>query len=59
VFLPEEGVLEENDINESGDDENNAYEEAQGIQEQQRVLANNWRATIAENMWTSVMNIES
>ena len=33
------------------------YGEVQCTQEQQKVLANNWRATILENMWTDAMNM--
>ena len=46
-----------NGVDESGDDENNVYGEVQCTQEQQKVLANNWRATILENMWTDAMNM--
>ena len=33
------------------------YGEVQCTQEQQKVLANNWRATILKNMWTDAMNM--
>lgn len=59
VFLPEENDVEESGVDERDDTENNANEELQGTQDQQRVLANNWRASIATHMWTDAMNMES
>ncbi|XP_010480567.1 PREDICTED: putative nuclease HARBI1 [Camelina sativa] len=46
-------------VDERVDDENHEEEQLHGTQDQQRVLANNWRATIAENMWTDAMNMGS
>ncbi|KAL1200342.1 Protein ALP1-like [Cardamine amara subsp. amara] len=54
VFPPEESGVEE-----TGDDENHVDEEIHGTEEQQRVLANAWRAAIAANMWTDAMNMGS
>ncbi|XP_010485100.1 PREDICTED: uncharacterized protein LOC104763425 [Camelina sativa] len=48
LIVPEEGT----DADEIVDDGNNEEEQLHGTQNQQRVVANNWRATIAENMWT-------
>ncbi|EOA25794.1 hypothetical protein CARUB_v10019161mg [Capsella rubella] len=50
---------EETDVDEKYDDGNNEEEQLHGTQEQQRVLANNWRATIAATMWTYAMNMGS
>ncbi|XP_023644308.1 uncharacterized protein LOC111832173 [Capsella rubella] len=57
--VPEENDVEESGVDERDDAENNANEELQGTQDQQRVLANNWRASIATHMWTDAMNMES
>ncbi|KAL1196027.1 hypothetical protein V5N11_030091 [Cardamine amara subsp. amara] len=50
---------EESGVDERGDDENHVDEEIHGTEEQQRVLANAWRAAIAANMWTNAMNTGS
>ncbi|XP_010473746.1 PREDICTED: uncharacterized protein LOC104753153 [Camelina sativa] len=55
LIVPEEGT----NTDERVDDGNNEEEELHSTQEQQRMLANNWRATIAENMWTDAMNMRS
>ncbi|XP_023636070.1 uncharacterized protein LOC111829985 [Capsella rubella] len=61
MFLPEEdgNNEEENDVDERYDDGNNEEEQLHGTQEQQRVLANNWRAIIAATMWTYAINMGS
>ncbi|CAE6226183.1 unnamed protein product [Arabidopsis arenosa] len=58
IVPEEENDVEEADVHERDEDENNE-EQLHGTQEQQRVLANNWRATIAANMWTDAMNMGS
>lgn len=55
MFSPEEIGVEDNGAEETGDTENNAEEELHGTQDQQRVLANNWRDGIAEKMWTDAI----
>ncbi|XP_010424411.1 PREDICTED: uncharacterized protein LOC104709511 [Camelina sativa] len=55
LIVREEGT----DADERVDDGNNEEEQLHGTQNQQRVHANNWRATIAENMWTNAINMGS
>ncbi|XP_010495587.1 PREDICTED: uncharacterized protein LOC104772700 [Camelina sativa] len=56
LVVPEEDAVEETNVDQRNDEEE---EQLHGTQEQQRVLANTWRANIAASMWTDAMNMGS
>ncbi|XP_019084283.1 PREDICTED: putative nuclease HARBI1 [Camelina sativa] len=56
LVVPEEDDVEETNVDQINDEEE---EQLHCTQEQQRVLANTWRANIAASMWTDAMNMGS